>query len=326
MRRPVWAVLAVLTAGCLATAGATPVIAANRTPAWAAGAASVPTGGGRPFGAGFSPTPEPSRTPVPDQIRTPTPSPDSTAPSTSASAAGTLTSAPASAIRGDAPGEAATSRTHTSTAPDPPPPPPAPTQPSGLASVVAQSPSAQQTDQILGVIGSGSSASVHLFEKQPDGMWVDVVDTSGHVGAAGVGAASESSTATPRGSWPLTMAFGTGPNPGAGLPYRQADPQSCWISDVNDPQYNTWQERLSCPAPNEQLAAETVAYRYAIVIGYNTARVPGAGSAFFVHVDTGGPTAGCVSVPQEVMLTLMQRIHPGARIVNVTSPGELASY
>ena len=35
-------------------------------------------------------------------------------------------------------------------------------------------------------------------------------------------------------------------------------------------------------------------------------RVPGAGSAIFLHVGTGGPTAGCVSVPAAALVALLR--------------------
>ena len=54
--------------------------------------------------------------------------------------------------------------------------------------------------------------------------------------------------------------------------------------------------------PNEHLYYETPYYDYAVVIDYNTRNAPGgvrpgAGSAFFLHVTDGAPTAGCVAVP-----------------------------
>jgi L,D-peptidoglycan transpeptidase YkuD (ErfK/YbiS/YcfS/YnhG family) len=39
------------------------------------------------------------------------------------------------------------------------------------------------------------------------------------------------------------------------------------------------------------------AYDYGAVIAYNTARTPGRGSAIFLHINIGTPTAGCVTLP-----------------------------
>ena len=56
-------------------------------------------------------------------------------------------------------------------------------------------------------------------------------------------------------------------------------------------------------SPNEHLYYETPYYNYAVVIDYNTRNAPGGvhaggGSAFFLHVTDGAPTAGCVAIPQ----------------------------
>jgi L,D-peptidoglycan transpeptidase YkuD (ErfK/YbiS/YcfS/YnhG family) len=52
------------------------------------------------------------------------------------------------------------------------------------------------------------------------------------------------------------------------------------------------------------------AYDYAAVIAYNTARVPGRGSAIFLHVGTGGPTAGCVSLPEAELIKVLRWLRP----------------
>ena len=41
--------------------------------------------------------------------------------------------------------------------------------------------------------------------------------------------------------------------------------------------------------------------------------VPGKGSAFFLHVTNGAPTAGCVAVPQASLLAIMKWLNPAAR-------------
>ena len=70
--------------------------------------------------------------------------------------------------------------------------------------------------------------------------------------------------------------------------------------------------------PNEHLYYETPYYNYAVVIEYNTTApvVQGGGSAFFLHVTDGTPTAGCVSIPQA---------EPGLDHA-VAQPGRLAAH
>ncbi len=195
----------------------------------------------------------------------------------------------------------------------------------GFAKIVASSKTAQRTDQIITVVASGATASVTLWEKS-NNLWREIFSTSGYVGSQGVGQASEGSKHTPKGSYTLGFAFGHS-NPGTILPFRQITSNSYWISDVNSNLYNTWQEGNFAGNGNEHLADyENLQYYYAIVINYNTSAVKGAGSAFFLHVSNGRPTAGCVSVPKSYMEQLMKRIHPGAQIINVTSQNEVANY
>lgn len=190
-------------------------------------------------------------------------------------------------------------------------------------SYAATSKTAKKTDQIVGVVASGSHAQVYLFEKS-GGIWVQAVSVAGRVGYNGVGTAREGSGRTPRGAYPLTFAFGTGKNPGTKLTYRQITKQSYYISNTKDKQYNTWQERRKSSSKDEHLADYPIQYQYGIVIGYNHG--VGGGSAFFLHVNGRGATAGCVSVPRSTMLSFMRRIHNGARIINVTSAAQLAKY
>lgn len=192
----------------------------------------------------------------------------------------------------------------------------------GLAKYIANSPTAKKSNQILGVVGSGSNAKVHLFEKS-NGVWKVVLTANGRVGYNGVGNSYEGSGMTPKGSYQLSMTFGKGANPGTKLPYRQITDNSYWISDTSDPQYNTWQERSSSSEKDEHLI-DYAQYKYGIVLEYN--KGIGGGSAFFVHLNGRGATAGCVSVDEATLLTLMKRINSGAYIMNVNSESELANY
>jgi L,D-peptidoglycan transpeptidase YkuD (ErfK/YbiS/YcfS/YnhG family) len=51
-------------------------------------------------------------------------------------------------------------------------------------------------------------------------------------------------------------------------------------------------------------------YNYAAVIAYNTARIPGKGSAIFLHVGDGSATAGCVSLPTSELLNVLRWMRP----------------
>ncbi len=59
-----------------------------------------------------------------------------------------------------------------------------------------------------------------------------------------------------------------------------------------------------------------MAYRYAAVIDFNYRRpVYGHGSGIFLHQQTGGPTAGCVSLRAADLVAVLRWMRPGARIV-----------
>lgn len=192
------------------------------------------------------------------------------------------------------------------------------------ASTVAGTRTARGTEQIVTAVAAGSEAQVTLWQKER-GVWNEKLTTPGYVGYGGVGLTSEGKKTTPLGAYPLGPAFGT-ENPGTGLPFRKITPHSWWVEDSASPYYNTWKEGARFNPPSEHLADYPAAYRYAVVIRYNTARVPYAGSGFFLHCATGGPTAGCVSVPTEQMKRLMQLLRPGACIINVADAREISCF
>lgn len=190
--------------------------------------------------------------------------------------------------------------------------------------VVAQTKLASRTQQIVIVAASGSNARVTFWEKS-GGTWRERLSAKGYVGSNGVGATKEGRCTTPYGAYLLGPAFGT-ENPGTSLPFRLITPQSWWVEDSKSLNYNTWQEGTHFNAPSEHLADYPVQYHYGVVINYNTARTPYAGSGFFLHCDNGGPTAGCVSIPTAQMRQLMQMLRPGAYIVNVNSEREIRNF
>lgn len=151
-----------------------------------------------------------------------------------------------------------------------------------------------------------------------------------YVGSDGVGTASEYVSRTPAGVFTVTEAFGRMPDPGTRLKYRKAGMSSWWVSDVNSAKYNTFQ-RCSpgnwCgfdQGPSEQLGAISV-YSYAVVIDYNRKpAVPGKGSAFFLHVSGGSPTAGCVSIDSGNLVGILRWLQPAKRPLISIGVGQAA--
>jgi L,D-peptidoglycan transpeptidase YkuD (ErfK/YbiS/YcfS/YnhG family) len=174
-------------------------------------------------------------------------------------------------------------------------------------------------DQVVTVVANSPAATTATLTawQRIAGIWFRAYGpVSAYVGTDGVGQASETTSHTPAGVWTLTEAFGIQANNGTRLPYRQVDTSDWWVSDTNSPYYNTHYRCApgTCPfneAAGEDLGKAGTAYNHAVVIDYNRhPAVPGAGSAFFLHVSTGRPTAGCVSIPTNDLDFVMRWLDP----------------
>ncbi|ADG96893.1 ErfK/YbiS/YcfS/YnhG family protein [Segniliparus rotundus DSM 44985] len=171
--------------------------------------------------------------------------------------------------------------------------------------------------QVVAVAGDQTGhANVEVWGKYNGQWWSMTGPLSGHIGSAGVAdVASEDVPATPTGVFSLPWAFGTEPAPATALPYHRTGPNDWWVADVNSPLYNQFQTCApgSCPfneSKSERL--DVPAYALAVVIGVNPQHVPGAGSAYFLHLDGDGPTAGCVAISEADLRSLITWLRPGA--------------
>ena len=145
------------------------------------------------------------------------------------------------------------------------------------------------------------------------GPWIARV---GYNGIAPPGRKREGDGRTPSGSYAFSFFFGVDPNPGVAFPYRHAYRYDYWDDDPRSPRYNEWVDaRKASPGARPEPMHDLPAYDYGAVIAYNTARTPGRGSAIFLHVGTGGPTAGCVSLPKSELLRVLRWLRPGGRPV-----------
>ena len=83
-------------------------------------------------------------------------------------------------------------------------------------------------------------------------------------------------------------------------------------------------DRPADPGQSENLYRIGAVYDYAIDMGYNRARTPGAGSAFFLHVTDGRPTGGCVAIDRAALVSILRWLDPAkAPVINVgtVNPG-----
>jgi L,D-peptidoglycan transpeptidase YkuD (ErfK/YbiS/YcfS/YnhG family) len=134
----------------------------------------------------------------------------------------------------------------------------------------------------------------------------------GRNGMAPPGAKREGDGRTPSGTFGFGFFFGVDPDPGVRFPYRRIDAFDVWDDDPSSPLYNLWvDDQYANPGANPE-PMDVSAYDYGAVIGYNTARTPGLGSAIFLHINIGTPTAGCVTLPVSELLEILRWLNPAA--------------
>lgn len=176
-------------------------------------------------------------------------------------------------------------------------------------------PSGVTASQVVLVEASGSSATVRACRRTSGGYATDLGPYYGHVGRNGITwSKREGDMKTPAGVFPLRGGFGAYANPGLRVgSWLRVDSRDVWVDDPGSSLYNTHQRT---PANGRWASAEKLlnqpAYNYAQVVGWNESRVPGKGSAIFFHVDKGGGTAGCVSIPTQGLLAVLRWERAGA--------------
>ncbi len=172
--------------------------------------------------------------------------------------------------------------------------------------------------QVISVIADGygqTTATFLAYERDGNG-WRQVFGPwTANVGGSGFAppdAKREGDGRTPSGSYPFDFFFGVLGNPGVRFAYRDVTgPQIVWDDDPASPLYNEWVDTtMQTPGPGPEPMYNTPAYNYGAVIAYNSAHTPGLGSAIFLHVSTGGSTAGCVALPQGQLLDVLRWLDP----------------
>ncbi len=163
--------------------------------------------------------------------------------------------------------------------------------------------------QVVLVRGDGASAAttaVELYQREPTG-WVVTARWRGHVGAKGwTSAHREGDLRTPTGTYALNDAGGLQADPGTALPYHRSP---------------------SFVPTGDSVFGDSLegSFDHVIAIDYNRVagrspldgerpQGPARGGGIWLHVDHGGPTHGCVSLPlaglQQLMRALVPAHHP----------------
>ncbi len=117
----------------------------------------------------------------------------------------------------------------------------------------------------------------------------------------------------------LQTMYGLAPSPGVRFRYHRIVCGDWWVEDPASPYYNRFRHvRCGSKPPfrttSEDMSRSPTAYRHLAVIAYNTSRVvPGRGSGIFLHVSTGRPTLGCISLPRPQLVATLRWLRPAAR-------------
>ncbi len=121
--------------------------------------------------------------------------------------------------------------------------------------------------------------------------------------------------------------------PGVRYRYHRLVCGDWWDEDPSSSAYNTFVHLACGTTPpfggdSEALWRSPQAYAHFALVDYNTGPiVPGAGSAIFIHVATGSPTAGCVALPSVELDRLLRWLRPGlAPLVVIGTPATLAGF
>jgi L,D-peptidoglycan transpeptidase YkuD (ErfK/YbiS/YcfS/YnhG family) len=186
-----------------------------------------------------------------------------------------------------------------------------------LAAAGAGTPASAGYRQLIKVTATSYRATTATLTgyRRHDGHWIRVFGPwrarVGYHGIARPGAKREGDGRTPSGTYGFGFFFGVRANPGVSFRFRHAYSYDVWDDDPASPRYNEWvDDRHANPGAKPEPMHQVPAYDYAAVIAYNAARVPGLGSAIFLHVGTGGATAGCVSLPVRELLTALRWLKP----------------
>lgn len=178
---------------------------------------------------------------------------------------------------------------------------PASTLPDGLQKITVTASSYSTSYAVLSAWATSGGQWVRVL-----GPWTARV---GYNGIAKPGQERENSGKTPSGTYSLGFMFGVKSRPsGVSWPtWNLAHWYDKWDDDPASPRYNLWTDiRTQNAGRNPENMRTIPQYNYGIVIDYNTARTPGLGSAIFLHVEYGGATAGCVSLPTSELLRVLR--------------------
>ena len=186
----------------------------------------------------------------------------------------------------------------------------------------------ENTKQLFIVGGMGmdkTTATVSMHQRDSKGNWKQIMSTPGYIGKNGMCADedhAEGASQTPIGTYRFNKAFGIADDPGCAIPYVKVDDDTYWSGDVREGyHYNEMVDIKDYPdldlENSEHIVHYEYEYRYCLNISFNEDATPGKGSAIFLHcLGAKKPyTGGCVAIPENKMLFVMQHADPDCVVV-----------
>ena len=191
-----------------------------------------------------------------------------------------------------------------------------PTTPAATSPTTAPSTTAREQIVVVRAAGYGITTAQLAAYQQTTSGWQRVFGpwtaNIGRNGVAPPGAKREGDGRTPSGRYGFSFFFGIAPDPGVKFAYRRVtSPTIVWDDDPASPNYNEWVDtRTGSAGANPEPMYNAPVYNYGAVVAYNPARTPGLGSAIFLPVSLGRPTAGCIGLPTPELLALLRWLDP----------------
>ena len=191
-------------------------------------------------------------------------------------------------------------------------------------------PEAQNADTkqlfVVGAMGMDlTTATVSMNERDENGDWKQILTSPAYVGVNGMVRDAERAVGcgrTPIGTYRFTAAFGIADDPGCAMPYTKVDEDIYWSGDTREGMhYNEMVDIKDLPDLDtgecEHIIDYEYPYRYCLNIGFNEEGTPDRGAAIFLHcIGSQKPyTSGCVSVPENIMKLIMQKVSPDCVVV-----------
>jgi len=200
--------------------------------------------------------------------------------------------------------------------------------PSNLASRLRTLPAS--TRQVVIVYSSGygtSYATLETFEKT-NGAWRPKFGKmNARIGSKGFSENHQEGVATtPTGvySFGSTM-YGVRADPGVRYEYHKLVTDDWWNENPDSAGYNSFEHGSDPGGFSEALWEEVPQYNHFAVINYNIpvkVATPARGSGIFLHVAGSGATAGCVSLTQTNLLSVLKWLDPAANPRIVMAPSQ----